>query len=608
NILILFYFSGAIKAHPDFVQPLSSSPGIYFDRIGKLNVINGQLDIVSYVDILHINPHLNNLNQILLTTKLLCKQANNNQCDSILSPLTVRYNDIKREYNSISHLISNRQKRSAWFGAVGTAFKHIFGTLDEDDALKYSSAIDTIQKDNKKLAELMKQNILVTTSTLESFKKSINQLDNNQNQISIALNQLLNHTNNITKISNILILENKVNSILTNLESSLLTLSFQLEDLTNAITLCSQNILHPFILSPGELYRELVNNGRHLPADTRIPLSLRLENIHVIMSLSKVVCYYYNDKLVFVLQIPLVMNDEFNLYHNLALPIPHNALKPNLFSLILPSYSYTAISKDKLSFCNLDSLDKCRSVNSEFFLCQIPTVLSTNGHPTCESELLTKTISALPVQCQTKTIFGELDIWKPLVNNQWIYVQSQSSKISVDCGVSEIRELKVFGTGVLHTPEMCTVYTKSTRLISTNNVLNISIPIPTFDFSIINDSCCKLDTKSNSLENSASPISLQGIDLDEFTLNNINGKFISDLNKIIEEKPLLTKYGTHYLTLTFLISLIVLGYVIFKLSKLVHRFKSNFHVSFSKPTPADDVVSTTQSVTPIPEPRYREVV
>ncbi|VVC90597.1 unnamed protein product, partial [Leptidea sinapis] len=63
----------------------------------------------------------------------------------------VRYEDIKREYNSISHLISSRNKRSAWFNAIGTAFRHIFGTLDEDDAIKYDQAIEYVQTDEKTL-------------------------------------------------------------------------------------------------------------------------------------------------------------------------------------------------------------------------------------------------------------------------------------------------------------------------------------------------------------------------------------------------------------------------------------------------------------------------
>lgn len=604
-----FHFSAALYAHPGLIRPISSSSGIFFDRIGKLSIVKGNLNVISYVDISYIDPHISNLNEILGTMRFVCQQIDNKQCDNILSPLSIRFKDIKREYESISHLISNRDRRAAWFGAVGSVFKHVFGTLDEDDALKYESALEAVQKDEKILAQLMKENILITTSTLASFKKSINNLKFNEYNLSSALNLLLNHTNNVTKIIDHLTLETKANSIFTNLESSFLTLSFQLEDLSNAISLSRLNILHPRILTPAQLYQELAENNRHLPGDIRIPFSLSLSNIHLILSISTVSCYYYKNKLVFVLHIPLVTTEEFNLYHNFAMPVPHDVEKLNVFSFILPSSSYIAISKDKMSFCNLDDLSKCRAVISEFFLCEISTIVMSSGNPTCESELLTKTISALPNLCQTKTIFGELDIWKPLVNNQWIYVQSRASKITIDCGTAEVREVILLGIGILNVPEQCTVYTKNARLITSKTVINISIPIPSLDFNIINDSCCQI--KSVNLKNSASPILLQHLDLDDLNMKNSNERVLSKLNNIIDEKPFIVKYGTHYLTFTSIVFLCLMCFIIFKFYKIIIKSRSKFNIPVVKATPAVDDAHdaiTPCEDSPIPLPRLKEIV
>lgn len=520
--------------------------------------------------------------------------------------MTVRYQEIKRDYESISHLISNRDKRAAWFGAVGVAFKHIFGTLDEDDALKYESAIDSLQKDDKKLAQLMKENVLIATSALNSYKSSIEKLNVNQDILSRAINQIINYTKNVTQVSNVLTLESRINSVLTNLESSMLTLSFQLEDLVNALTLCSQNILHPCILTPAQLYRELVDNSRHLPGDMQIPLPLSLDSVHSILNICNVACYYYMNKLVFVLQVPLVTNEEFNLYKNLASPTPHSVENADLFSFITPSSLYTAISKDKISFCSLDSLDKCKLVHSELFVCEIPTVWLVSGKPTCESELLTKTFNVLPVQCKAKTIFGELDIWKPLMNNRWIFVQSRSSKISMDCGTPNLREVIITGTGILNVPKQCTVYTKSARLIPSNNVLNLSIASPMLDFSIINDSCCKLDYKP--IDSNIVPPILQNIDLDDLTIRNFDNNLIPELNKIISKKPLLVRYGTPYFIFTMVISLIVMCFISYKIYKTIRRRSSKFRITFVKATPAaEDAVNNDEprENLPAPSPRLR---
>ncbi|VVC95660.1 unnamed protein product [Leptidea sinapis] len=130
--------------------------------------------------------------------KETCKQFYYHSCENTLSSLLVRYEDIKREYNSISHVISSRNKRSAWFGAIGTAFRHIFGTLDKNDAIKYDQAIESVQTDEKTLAKLVKENILVTTTTLSSFKETIKHLESNQKALDENIYKLFSKYNNVT--------------------------------------------------------------------------------------------------------------------------------------------------------------------------------------------------------------------------------------------------------------------------------------------------------------------------------------------------------------------------------------------------------------------------
>ena len=98
----------------------------------------------------------------------------------MLQPLSIRYEDIKRNLDALSHLMSKHNKRSAWFSAVGTVFKHIFGTLDEDDAEKYDNAINSFQNKQIKIASLMKENILITKSVLQSFNDTLRKIEVNE--------------------------------------------------------------------------------------------------------------------------------------------------------------------------------------------------------------------------------------------------------------------------------------------------------------------------------------------------------------------------------------------------------------------------------------------
>lgn len=79
------------------------------------------------IDISHLNSHIENIDHALKIVNNLCKQTMlvEIDCHNTLEPLAVRYNDMYKEFNSISHLINKRTKR-AWFGGIGPIIKHVF--------------------------------------------------------------------------------------------------------------------------------------------------------------------------------------------------------------------------------------------------------------------------------------------------------------------------------------------------------------------------------------------------------------------------------------------------------------------------------------------------
>lgn len=73
---------------------------------------------------------------------------------------------------------------------------------------------------------------------------------------------------------------------------------------------CSQNILHPAVLAPEQLYKEIIDNYRYLLVDLKLPISLALGNVHSLMNISRVTCYSLENKIVFVLRISLVTSKQ----------------------------------------------------------------------------------------------------------------------------------------------------------------------------------------------------------------------------------------------------------------------------------------------------------
>ncbi|XP_046961251.1 uncharacterized protein LOC124530924 [Vanessa cardui] len=501
GLFVIYRASSQGQSQQSYLQPLISSPGIYFDPIGELKMNVGHLDVVTPYDISYILPHIQNINEVLGTIRFLCNQFQNNitfelECHNVLEPLTIRYKDIVSAYSSITHLTgTNKFKRSAWISGVGTLSKIIFGTLNEDDAVKYDNAIQDLHDNQKKLASLTKENILVTTSTFSKFNESLHTIKINEIILNEGIEKLTSRFKNLSQAYNHIEIKSNINSILQSLEAAVLTLSFQLDDIINAIILSSQNILHPAILTPTQLFQELIDNHRYLPINHKLPTTLELSHIHVLMN-----CFSLRNKIIFILRIPLVSSKEHNLYHNIALPTPHDSLKPNSFIFVVPKSKYIALTKDKLEYCTLESITNCKTIDSHEFICDVITVYSTSANPSCESELLSNVISALPEQCQTDFIYGQLDLWKQISNNRWIYIQSQSNKLSIECNNNKNSELNILGTGIITVPINCYAYCKSTRLIPKTVSIKINVTTIHPDFNIILDSCCTLDKFKNEIK------------------------------------------------------------------------------------------------------------
>lgn len=592
--------------HGTLIESIQHNPGIYFDPVGSLKIINGYLDVVIPVDISFIQPHIKNINGVIGTSKYLCRQVDafdELECHNIFLPLQARYTDIIRDYDSISHLILRHNKRSAWFGVIGTVFKHLFGTMNQDDAILYNNAIQTVENDQKEISRLMKSNILVTTSALSSFKEVLNKMNANEQSLNSVVDKLTITLKNLTVVSDKLAIRSKILELSSMIENSLLTLSFKLEDIINAIMFSKSNILYPAIITPKQLFNDLVDNYRFLPSSKTLPVSLVLDHIHTLMNISEISSYYIDNKIVFILKIPLVNPRVYHLYHSIPLPVAHGNFTPSSYSMILPTTKYISVTRDKAYYCKLDSLKDCRIINNQFYICNLENVYSTSATPICESEILTKAVTSKPQQCKAKFISGTLDIWQKLRNNKWIYIITQKSKLSVDChNNSGIIEFDIIGTGILHLPNQCIGYYKDTQLIPLYST-KIDLKPVQLNFDLINDTCCNyINFKKTQSE--IPLVNLENINLESlYTFGNL--QTIRELDRI-QSKPHIVQYQNHYFYITLVIILVIVSYLLYKIVKFhrllqpFHCFNKNQHdTSDSTPSP------TIHEETPIPTPRLR---
>ncbi|XP_022836992.1 uncharacterized protein LOC111364377, partial [Spodoptera litura] len=360
--------------------------------------------------------------------------------------------------------------------------------------------------------------------------------------------------------------------LLNIIESSLLTISNFLDTTLSSILFSKVNILHPSVISPLDLYNELFKHSNQINKRIDFPVTLNIQNIHSLIDVSKLSSYFYNNKVIFVLRIPLITPDKFVVYKNIPLPTPHDE-SHRTFALIKPSNSYIALSDDRLHYAMLDNFDNCKMINNNYSICESITIYSSVSNPNCESKLLTEVILSLPSECISKILYGQIDIWQKLLNNKWIYVQSNKSKLTIKCN-DVIHDYSIEGTGILKLTNNCIGYSKTIQLIPTNSYSFIIKSPLNINFDITSDDCCKRDILNESLPH-LSPISISKINLDSLKyathqMDNLE----NELNNI-EKQSHFIKYGSYYSTFTYILIVCLFLFLMYKIYRYFKNKTSN---------------------------------
>ncbi|XP_028041905.1 uncharacterized protein LOC114251723 isoform X3 [Bombyx mandarina] len=420
-------------------------------------------------------------------------------------------------------------------------------SLRDDDVggMIESQFIQVIEKYQTKLSKLIKQNILVTTSTISSFKDTLNKININEQQLNNAIDTLMHAQQNSTLLSDNLLQRSKLNEILNVLESSLLTLSFKLQDIINAIMFSKSNILYPSIITPKQLFSELVDNYIFLADYHQFPISLSLDNIYTLMNVSEIATYYNNNKIVFVLKVPLVDSKDYHLYHSIPYPV---IISNKTYATIIPSTKYIAITRNRNHYCKLNSLISCKVIYNLNYICENIDAYFSSRSPICESEIISKALNSVPNVCKTNFLGGHLDILQPLSNNRWVFVITEPYKLSIDCQDQPSTEIIIVGTGIVNLPIHCVAFYKDSRLIPKYSKIIKFQPI-IVNFNLLNDSCCN-------------SVTLYKTKLPLLNLSNFNLDSITSQQHTINEKPHIVLYGEYYSYTTIIISIIVIIFIL----------------------------------------------
>ncbi|KAI5632121.1 baculovirus F protein domain-containing protein [Phthorimaea operculella] len=369
----------------------------------------------------------------------------------------------------------------------------------------------------------------------------------------------------ITTTNDKLEISTHLNSLLNSLESIIMTLSLDIDDINNAILFSKLNILHPTVLNPHQLYSELDKHRNSLPKHYELPVSLTLQNMHEIIDISKLICYYHFNRIIVVVKIPLVLPHAYNLYNVIPLPVPYDISKPDTYVLIAPSEPYIAITVDHMFYSQIKDIDKCKLISEKCYLCVLVNVYSTIANPICETTLLTEAVSSLPESCSSRFIHGSIDLFHKISGSRWIYVQSEPGKCHITCNNEpNSSDVILFGTGILNIPKACKAFYKTQQFVPVYEIPIVNVTSVVSDFNIIMDDCCE----KSKLNKTLAKLPFNKLDninnLDSLVHASVNlDSFEKELDKL-ENPSHFQKYGIHYMSLSYVFTVIFFVYLLYR--------------------------------------------
>ncbi|XP_022162286.1 uncharacterized protein LOC111028065 [Myzus persicae] len=252
-----------------------------------------------------------------------------------------RYNSTNESMKE-GNTVVIRNKRGL-VNIIGTAMKTLFGVCDDECTKENNENIQKIENSNVNMLHILKNQTTVVKSAVQGIgsasiemNKLYIELGEKQGMLYKKFNEAANHTHTVET----LVLSNRIHSIFTAL---LTQFSYETTTISAIITSARTGILHPSLVTPRELAKQLTQIKLNLPINLNLPMGTQPSEIYELSKITKMAVYYSGNQIVFLIKIPLVTELELTLYK--ILPIPHRFNKNHII-VLKPEFQYVGITKN----------------------------------------------------------------------------------------------------------------------------------------------------------------------------------------------------------------------------------------------------------------------
>lgn len=462
--------------NPIKTKPFDNQPGIYFENLGRVNLINNEWNIIAYIDLAAYHKEFNTLKHGLKQLENFCEKTINLQvhseyCNTILQQFQHQIQVIEDKNSLLNQNEGKpRPKRAIGLlaGAAIAGGMAVYGIIQHNKAQEIEKDISKAKMNEQHLLTLLKNQTSLSESTINIIKKNENRTQQQFVEFAKQLDRLAQLSNNAHKESE----NQQITQILStiSMHTLLLLVGYQnMQDtLLEMVLDIHQGRIHPLIITPTQLTEQLRIIRGNLPPSIKVPGDNGVDNLTQIYKLLKANVRVTPRNIIFDMKIPLLHTEEFQIFKLIPVPTPHN----NTFIWIEPSTEYLIINlkRDQYYPINEPELKDCEVLPArELYLCKQhhPIYNKNSNYSKCELSLLDHK-RQIETSCKLKSM-APSNTWIQLHNpNSWIYSLDQEYVIDVICD-KNVLNVKLNGSGVLELRPNCLIK-QPEMLISAHNI------------------------------------------------------------------------------------------------------------------------------------------
>lgn len=379
-------------------------------------------------------------------------------------------NNLRQKIDTqLNQIIPTRiRTKRVLINALGSLIKTVTGNLDQEDAIRIDHNVDILKtnQNNQKLA-LDKQTTLLSKA-MSNFQETIKNVSHNQIVLESRIKQIIEVINQVDIEETNLFEFFRIHMILTQITTFYQNIYDILSDIEEAITFAKLNTFHNNIIDASMLLKELQFVQTQIKPE-KLPFEPNTDNLLKLENTLEIKSYVKDYTIVFIIEIPLVEAQTYNLFQLFPLPVKYG----NSYKVIVPNFKYLIINDKTFGYVNRP----CQGITAHEYLCSDIHPENFNDYVPCEVKLLRyedNIKNCNPVYIDIKSIqIQKVD------KNKWIVITNKEIMGLEVCKESQTNIL-LSGTKLIDLDPKCKLRIGNTTLSDNGNkkIEFQNIPLP----------------------------------------------------------------------------------------------------------------------------------